>query len=607
MCGIAGVIALDGSQSARATVQEIVARLSHRGPDDCGFHFDGRIGLGHRRLSILNPTPAGAQPMRRGENWLIHNGEIYNYLELMGELERAGHRFKSASDTEVILAAYEAWGEEAFALFNGMWAFALWDGRRQRLVLSRDRLGVKPLYVRRTSRSLAFASEVVALAAARGIDPGDEWRPEPDLAVVHDFLASGQLDHSDRTFIDGIVALPAAHTLIVGDGAVRLVRYWDPPPLADDSRPTVHGADAKSDAELVDAFADAFDRSVRLRLRSDVPIGTCLSGGLDSSSIVVTASGILQEPRHEGAADASAHEQLPRFAFHARFPEDNIDESPFAEAVSEAADVRLVLRSPSARPLLPTLVTVLRAQGEPFGGASIIAQHAVMAAAHETGIKVLLDGQGADELLGGYVPYLGVRAAGLLVAGQPAAAAGELGAAVRLGTLGPAGALRTVLRALAHGPLNEHLRAASRGRYGIRCGKPLVQAGSVVRRHGEQGTFLARRLWQDLTIDGLPGLLRYEDRNSMAFGIESRVPFLDVNLVELAVRLPDRLRVGGGLTKVALRRSMAHRLPRSILARRDKLGFAAPEAHGWRRPDRRLRPCSFTVRQWPVVGSPVTK
>jgi asparagine synthase (glutamine-hydrolysing) len=575
MCGVAGIVALDGSAPAPDVVRRMVGRLAHRGPDDEGLFSDEHVALGHRRLSILDPTPAGAQPMRRGDTWLVHNGEIYNYLELASELRDAGCVLVTETDTEVILAAYQAWGMDAIRRFNGMWAFALWDAPRQRLVLSRDRIGVKPLYIRRTSRSLVFASEVSALAETWPVDLADGWRPSPDLAVVRDFLVSGAVDHSEHTFLEGVTSLPPANNLIVERGQITFQRYWPAPPLADDDRPFVRGRDAVRDAELVEEFGEAFDRSVQLRLRSDVPIGTCLSGGLDSSSIVMTASHVLAGTNGNGS-DRSRHEQQPRFAFHARYPGEGIDESRYAEMVAAAAGISLVYQAPRAGRLVDALLPVLRSQGEPFGGASILAQYSVMEAAHASRLKVLLDGQGADELLGGYDFYIGVRAAGLLRAGMPRAAAHELRAAVGSRTL-PAGlAVRGLVRALAHGRPNEWARSVSAGRYGMSVGPILRREATLRRARNEQGTFLARRLWQDLM--GMSALLRYEDRNSMAFGIESRVPFLDVNLVELAVRLPDRLRVGDGTTKVVLRRSMTNRLPAPVRDRRDKLGFAAPEA-----------------------------
>jgi asparagine synthase (glutamine-hydrolysing) len=219
MCGIAGIISLDASPVDRASIGRMVQSLAHRGPDGRGSYFDGPIGFGHLRLSILDPTPAGSQPMARDRNVLIHNGEIYNYLELAAELRNLGERIESSTDTEVILAAYRVWGIDAIARFNGMFAFALWDADRQLLIIARDRMGVKPVYVRRTARSLAFASEVAALIAGRPIDSADSWVPEPHLGAVNDFLARGKTDHSHQTFVEGVTALAPGHLVIVEGGS----------------------------------------------------------------------------------------------------------------------------------------------------------------------------------------------------------------------------------------------------------------------------------------------------------------------------------------------------------------------------------------------------
>ena len=509
--------------------------------------------------------------MSRGRNLLVHNGEVYNYLELGAELRDQGVQITTGTDTEIILAAYDRWGLDAIARFNGMFAFALWDGERRRLVLARDRIGVKPIYLRRTRCSVAFASEPTAFIAASALDPDDAWVPEPGLGVVHDFLARGWTDHSTETFLDGVTALPSAHFLVIEGASERLTRYWRPPALADDGRPAVGVGDRGRDEELVEEFRDIFDSSVRLRLRSDVPIGTCLSGGLDSSSIVTTVAEL-----RAGDHDLD-HAASPRLGFHARFPSDGVDESAYAELVARKAGIRLIHTTPTGYPLLQSVMPVLQAQGEPFASASIVAQHAVMAAAHNEAIKVLLDGQGADELLGGYDIYLGVRTAGLLFAGHPLDAAREVRAQVARGPSSAGSAMWTALHAALPRGGVEAVRAASGGRFGIRCSGPLVGETATVDTQRERGTYLASRLWRAVSTVGLPALLRYEDRNSMAFGIEARVPFLDVRLVELAVRLPDRLRVDQGVTKAILRRAMGDRLPRAVARRRDKMGFEVPE------------------------------
>lgn len=578
----------------------MLAPMSHRGPDGSGRHVDGAVALGHWRLSILDPSPAGAQPMGRNGSWLVHNGEIYNFLELAAELRDLGRHLATATDTEVILAAYDQWGLDAFQRFNGMWALALWDGPRARLVLSRDRFGVKPLLVRRSAKDLSFASELAGLIGEP--NRSRETRAlEPNLAAVRDFLVRGLTDHSSETFIAGVTALPPGHSLVVEAGRERLVRYWNQPALADDARPHVRGTDRRRDDALVDEFRALFDDSVRLRLRSDVPIGSCLSGGLDSSAIVATFSHLLHGGAVERTAGASGREAIPRFAFHARFP-GLVDESRFAEMAGSRAGLTMIYSTPEEGAVSGTLAPVLRSQGEPFASSSIYAQYRVMEAAHRTGLKVLLDGQGGDEVCGGYTYYLGVRTAGLLRAGRLIAAAGDLRGQVRNGSFGAMGAIMGAGRGILTDRLNEQVRRIGGGRWGVQVGDELRRAGTLRREHDLPGTLLARRLWQEVTSDGLPALLRYEDRNSMAFGIETRVPFLDYRLVELAVRLPDRLRVDRGVTKVVLRRAMTGRVPQEILDRRDKMGFATPQGQ-WLDASRkqiaaRLRSGQVVARGW---------
>jgi asparagine synthase (glutamine-hydrolysing) len=565
MCGIAGVLALDGRTADRRALDRAMACLTHRGPNGEGMLLDGPVALGHRRLSILDPSDAGAQPMTREGISLVHNGEVYNFLEIAAELAELGVHLSTATDTEVVIEAYRAWGLDAFERFNGMWAMALWDAPRARLVLSRDRIGVKPLYVRRSSRSLAFASEPPALVAAAPLDDGDTWRPEPFLPVVRDFLARGLVDHVDAGFVAGIEAVAPGTHLVIDGTDVRVRRYWSTPPLSDDDSPRGQPGDAR----LVERFAELLADATRLRLRSDVPLGSCLSGGLDSSAIVQLVADHL-------AVGVGAREQVPRYAFHARYPGEGVDESAYAELVARRAGVELVIADPPGT-LLTTLTDVLRVQGAPFASSSIIAQHQVMRAAAARDVTVLLDGQGADELLGGYPRYLGYRAAGLLWR-RPGAALHELRATVAIGSADATTTAVGLARALAGDRPREALRAASGGRFGMRLGTGLGSVPSPLVVHDEPGTLLARRLWQDLRHEGLPALLRYEDRNSMAFGIEARVPFLDYRLVELACGLPDRLRVSRGRTKVVLRRAMRGRLPAAILDRRDKMGFVSPQA-----------------------------
>jgi asparagine synthase (glutamine-hydrolysing) len=543
--------------------------VAHRGPDGESVEHYGPAVLGHRRLSILDPTAAGDQPMAYadGNLHLIHNGEIYNFLELRRELESLGQRFTTETDTEVILAAYDCWGTDAAERFNGIWAFALWDKPRQMLWLSRDRLGVKPMFILERPEMVAFASELKALLPLAGA------APEPDPKPVRDFLLTGQLDAGDQTFFRGIRRLaPGANFTITAEGR-RTWRYWNPDRLSRDAA----FADDGRDRQRVDEFRELLTDAVALQLRSDVALGSCLSGGLDSSSVVSLTSRI-----RGGAAAGRDHsrDQHPQFAFFARFEDPGIDESRYVEAVAAASGVPALTTTPTSAQFAAALEDVAWHQDEPFGSSSIVAQYFVMELAHEHGIKVLLDGQGADEMLAGY----------------PANAGPRYGGAVRRG------AWRDVLLAARRRELQTSLPRvlwyAAAGAHQppawLRPSRALrPRLGEALRVNGSgdgdaslpPGTVLGQNMLRDLVATHLPALLRYEDRNSMAFGIEARVPFLDHRLVEFSLGLPDRLKIAGRERKVVLRRAMDGIVPDAVLARRDKIGFEAPEAR-WLRESR---------------------
>jgi asparagine synthase (glutamine-hydrolysing) len=529
----------------------MTSALRHRGPDDEGYvaiGLDGRdvafggrdtapgclpagtpnlpddpspehvdLVLGSRRLAILDPSPAGHQPMAsRGGSWIVHNGEIYNYRELRDELSALGHSFRGGSDTEVVLAAYEQWGTGCFARFNGMWANAIWDRARQTLVLSRDRFGVKPLYLAPIDGGVMFASEIKALLAG-----GIPARPH-ELALEA-FLASGRIDVSGTgTCFEGIEQLEPG-TLVEWPlrGAPRRSRFYTLEPRAASS--------SDPDAEALALLEDA----VALRLRSDVPVGSCLSGGLDSSSIVA-----LAQPRLD-----TTGERMRTFTFSAGA--EGLDETRFASAVAERAGVDAFFTTMSSDELVDDLQAAAWDQDEPVGSGSVVAQRRVMALAHANGAKVLLDGQGGDEVLGGYSYYRPARLA-------------DLAASLRLGRW--LGELRAAVG-------NDGLTAGWLGR---------ATLGELRRRRPGGGRLAARQI-EDIKLH-LPALLHYEDRNSMAFSIEARLPFLDYRLVELGLGLPGEAKIDGGWTKAVLRRGLDSRLPPEVVWRRDKVQFAVPQA-----------------------------
>ncbi len=537
----------------------MASRLDHRGPDGKGSFAEEGVALGFRRLAIIDPTPAGDQPFASedGRFQLVHNGEIYNYRELRGELEGKGHRFRSATDTEVILAAYREWGERCVERFNGMWAFAIWDAERRRLFASRDRFGIKPFYYRIADGRLAFASEPKALLA----DP--ECPREPNRRVVLDYLDQAYLDHTRETFFKGIEKLPPAHSLTFGSGGLRIERYW-----------ALEPREAPS-GDAADAFRELFLDAIRLHLRSDVAVGTCLSGGLDSSTIVVTVDRLLRTEAETAAAVGPRQR-----TFTAYFEEPGFDERPYAEAVVAQTRVEPHWISFDADELVADLPGIVESQDEPFGSTSMAAQWYVMREAARAGLKVVLDGQGGDEVLGGYRAFVGFRLADMLARGQLGRLARELRA---FGDLHSSAALLTSLaRPFAPEALTRLVRSRSRGAgtlvhpelRGTR--PPDVQDGSPFRDR------LRRHQQLVLTQRGLPELLRYEDRNSMAHSLEARVPFLDYRLVEFLFSLPGDELIRNGRTKDLLRRGLADLLPPSVRDRRDKLGFVTPERRWFR-------------------------
>jgi asparagine synthase (glutamine-hydrolysing) len=549
MCGICG-IARFGAPPETEVVEAMAAELDHRGPDGRGTFATDGIAFGFRRLAIIDLSEAGDQPFASedGRLHLIHNGEIYNYRELRLQLEAKGHNFRSATDTEVVLEAYREWGDACVERLNGMWAFALWDEDRRRLFCSRDRLGIKPFYYRHENGRLAFASEPRAFRA----DP--QTRLEANREAVHEYLDQGYLDHLEETFFAGIRRLPPAHSLVFDEAGLRLWQYWH----LDEREPP-------SDAAV--ALRELFFEAVRLELRSDVPVGTALSGGLDSSAIAVSADHLLRTEAENAAALGGRQR-----TFTAYFEGPGYDERPFAEAVVERTRAEPTWLTFTAEELVEDLPRIVGAQGEPFGSTSICAGWYVMRAAKRAGVKVMLDGQGGDELLAGYRAHLGFRLADLLAQRRLHELTAELaGAHTQHGAVA---LMIAMTRPFAPETLVRRLRARTRRS----LVHPDLRAHGVSASNGPPFPDRLRRYQQlVLTRRGLPELLRYEDRNSMAHSLEARVPFLDHRLVELCFSLPPQELFYRGETKSVLRRALGDLLPPSVRARRDKVGFVTPE------------------------------
>jgi asparagine synthase (glutamine-hydrolysing) len=555
VCGICGVVAL-GQAPEIETVAAMARCLDHRGPDGNGDFSATGVAFGFRRLAIIDLSDAAMQPFASddGRLQLLHNGEIYNYRELRAELAAKGHVFRSASDTEVILAGYREWGDECVRRFNGMWAIAIWDADHNRLFCSRDRFGVKPFYYRYEGGRFVFASELKAFRA----DPETTLRANP--RAVRDYVEQGYLDHAGETFFEGIVPLPPAHSLTLDERGLRLRRYWSLDP-----RDAPDGDPAQSVREL---FLD----SVRLRLRSDVPIGTCLSGGLDSSAIACAVDHLLRTEA-ENARPVGERQRT----FTAYFDDDAFDERPYAQAVVERTRSSPHWITFGPDDLVGTLPAIVETQDEPFGSSSVVAQWYVMREAKRAGLKVMLDGQGADEILAGYHGYFGPFFADLLLRRR----LGELRDELRAyRSLHGASAAATAV-AVARPFVPERVRWLARGR--TRGGSSLVHRdlrGLPMTAEGNGAPYRDRfrtQLHLILTRRGLPELLHYEDRNSMAHSLEARVPFLDYRLVELLFSLDSSQLIQRGRTKAVLRRALGDLLPPVVRDRVDKLGFVTPE------------------------------
>jgi asparagine synthase (glutamine-hydrolysing) len=523
--------------------------------------------LAHRRLAILDVSAAGHQPMHRGDAVIVLNGQVYNYLELRSELEALGERFTSNTDTEVLLAAYRRWGASCLARLRGMFAFVIYDRARKRIFLARDRFGIKPMYLYETAQGFAVASEIKQFRAV----PGFSARVNPQRA--YDFVASGLLDQDEETFFAGIRQVAGGTSLEidlsrpVAADALQPSRWYALPEPNSITMPL---------SEAAERYRRLLDDAVRLHLRADVAVGSCLSGGLDSSSIVALASRRLEELRVPG-----------RFVtVTAAYDAPEVDERRHAAALSAHVGVANHTVFPSAERLQALLDKLIWHQDEPFGSSSLFAQWCVFERARELGIKVMLDGQGADEHLGGYHFYFAVLYRQLAQDRQFARMARLYKARMADHGASPIGEMKLAVAGLlpwqAGAAVHRWLDGAAR-----RCFQPgflsgidtsLSPAERAVRR---AGLLPPRRLGAMLsaqtTATNLPMLLHFEDRSSMAHGIEARVPFLDHPLVEHAIALGDAHKIEGTETKLILRRAMGGLLPSSISERKDKIGFATPE------------------------------
>jgi len=560
MCGFSAVLALNGGRPDYDVVTRMCDLIAHRGPDDVGFFKEAHAAFAFRRLAILDLAASSHQPMlsHDGRHVIVFNGEIYNFLELRDELKTLGHEFRSDGDTEVLLAAYRQWGEDCLERLNGMWAFLIYDRHAKSVFGARDRFGVKPLFLYRDAQAIVLSSELKAIRDSGIASLGINWR----TVALH--LLQDDLDTRVDTFYERVEQIPAGTAFAIdANGQMTSRRYWSL------DRVMQQQADQ---TDPVARFRDLFADSVRLRLRSDVPVGVQLSGGLDSTSIITTMSRQLGLLR--GAE---------LFAFCYMAPQ--FDETPQIEATLMQTGATLVRLKTTARELWDDLQKHLWYQDEPVHSFTSVVGYQLMKLARAHGVKVLLNGQGADEVLAGYANYFNDYWLELLLSGRAMTFWREVDEFARVHGQ-PASALRgkslvRAMRALAS-RFPGYTELSRRKRQERVLANPWVSKrlkASWVEAHGRERhlSFNLRGALRDsVERTPLPLYLRVEDRNSMAHGVEVRLPFLDYRLVAMAFQLDASWKLSGGYTKALLRRSMQGQIPDIVRTQVRKLGFPTP-------------------------------
>jgi asparagine synthase (glutamine-hydrolysing) len=560
MCGIAGY---HGLPADPALLERMNAHQQHRGPDGDGICVDGPCGLAHRRLSIID-IAHGQQPMDTadGRYAIAYNGEVYNYLDLRGELEALGRTFTTDSDTEVVLQAFAQWGADAFDRFNGMFGLAIWDRHEQRLTLARDHFGIKPLYVAMVpnpsgeGEALLFSSEIKPILAS-GL-----YEKRVNDRSVYRYLRFRAHEDGTETFFEGIERLAPGEMLEADANGIRRRMFTrlkeELLELASVQRPYDAAAAAEYKRRLVE--------SVRLRLQSEVPVGTSLSGGLDSSAVAVIINQLLNEGDSLSLSAVGARQNT----FSAIFPGSINDEEKYVDDVLDICTGHVEAHKilPTADEFKADLLDFIRTQEEPIISSGPYAQYQVMREATKH-VTVLLDGQGADEMMAGYIPYYFVYLRQLRAQGATLAAAElakSLDVLYRLGRFKLKAKVKLKKSIPTTHLLNRDFVAAHRG-----------------ERYSSEGANLKKRLVEDLFHNSLPSLLRYEDKNTMRFSLEGRVPFLDKEVLKFIFSLSDEAIIKDGWNKRVLRDATRGLLPESINRRRNKIGFTTPQGEWFMR------------------------
>ncbi len=584
MCGIAGIIDTSGFNTD--ILYNMSATIRHRGPDDEGFllvdtdykvshaygddsieevksqqhikSFAGAekktiLGLVHRRLSIIDLSAHGHQPMTydNARFQIVFNGEVYNYKEIKHELAGKGYKFESDSDTEVILASYKEWGADCVQRFMGMWVFAIYDTEKRTLFISRDRYGIKPLYYSYKNNRFVFASEIKAILQDEKI------QSKINSLHLFQYVSFGKISDAYGTLFNDIIELPVGHNVLfdLNKNKLDIFSYYD-------FAASVEKIKATIGKNYFEEYAARFDESIMMHLRADVPIGTCLSGGLDSSAIIAYAAPKLRDTIFN--------------SFTAVFDDAKIDESKFAKMVSgHFSNIKPFYIQPTSKNYWNDLDKLIWHQDMPIASTSMYAQWEVMKLARQHGMKVLLDGQGADETLGGYSIFTGVYLMGLLKKMRFAKLFSESQQLKNSRSVGIANEMGRAAFYYMPEFVKKIVRSKARSGSSFISENFQKQFAAVADSRNMGTSYLEMSL--QYTKYGMHDLLRYEDRNSMAFSIESRVPFLDHRLVEFTLALPDDAKMQGGWTKYVLRKTIDKKVPDEIVWRTDKKGFVTPQ------------------------------
>lgn len=559
MCGLSGFVNL-ASQPKEVSLdnlKDINNRAKHRGPDAEGYFNYENVFLGHRRLAIIDLNENAKQPMNYLDRYvIIFNGMLYNYIELRSELIGLGHSFKTDSDTEVVLAAYAQWKEHAFVKFNGMWAIVILDKHLKKLIFSRDRFGEKPLYYFQTDDRIVFASEIKQLVPELN-------RRRVNERILLDYMFSRQENFNKETFFQDIYSfLPGSiSTLSLTDDTskIKFSKYYD---LQD----AVNDRLQSNQKHSAEDFIDQFHESIKLRLRSDVSNGILLSGGVDSSGIAIAAHQISQEKK------SKLH------YFHAKSFQESNDESAMASALAKHLNVSLSINEPSQDEFSNMLDDLAYSQDEPYGGPSMLMSFSIYQFAKKNGMKVMLGGQGADEILFGYERYIASL--------SPIFNFFTLPSLIQSGRKHSLSALNSLKHLLYFRYYPVRYLRLKKNSY---LKKEFISSGNMETLKNTVSSFKDQQKMQisEITAYQLPHLLRYEDRNSMAHSIESRLPFLESNLVELALSLPLDVKTGSGWSKKVLRDYLSKAGAKQHAWSRKKIGFEAPEKF-WREHKKEL-------------------